>query len=124
MTELRPGNSDRVPSPRRGEVWLVNFNPGRGSEQKGVRPALVVQNNTGNQCAATTIVAAITTTLPPYPVTDVIRARTCGLPHDSLVNMAQVLTVDKGRLIRKLGELAPEQLAAVNRALRVSLDLT
>jgi mRNA interferase MazF len=58
------------------------------------------------------------------PVTVVIRARTCGLPHDSMVNMAQVLTVDKGRLIRKLGELAPEQLAAVNRALRVSLDLT
>jgi mRNA interferase MazF len=103
---------------------LVNFNPGRGSEQKGVRPALVVQNNVGNQYAATTIVAAITTTLKPYPVTVVIRARTCGLPYDSMVNMAQVLTVDKGRLIRKLGELAPDQLAAVNRALRVSLDLT
>jgi mRNA-degrading endonuclease toxin of MazEF toxin-antitoxin module len=56
MTELRPGNSDRVPSPSRGEVWLVNFNPGRGSEQKGVRPALVVQNNVGNQYAATTMV--------------------------------------------------------------------
>jgi mRNA interferase MazF len=123
MTELRLRNSGRVPSPRRGEVWLVNFNPGRGSEQKGVRPALVVQNNVGNQYAATTIVAAITTTIKPYPVTVVIRARTCRLPHDSMVNMAQVLTVDKGRLIRKLGELAPDQLAAVNRALRVSLDL-
>jgi len=123
MTELRPGNSGRVPSPKRGEVWLVNFNPGRGSEQKGVRPALVVQNNVGNQYAATTIVAAITTTIKPYPVTVVIRARTCGLPYDSMVNMAQVLTVDKRRLIRKLGELAPEQLAAANRALRVSLDL-
>jgi len=123
MTELRLRNSGRVPSPRRGEVWLVNFNPGRGSEQKGVRPALVVQNNVGNQYAATTIVAAITTTIKPYPVTVVIRARTCGLLHDSMVNLAQVLTVDKGRLIRKLGELAPDQLAAVNRALRVSLDL-
>lgn len=123
MTELRPGNSDRVPSPRRGEIWLVNFNPGRGSEQKGVRPALVVQNNVGNQYAATTIVAAITTTIKPYPVTVVIRARTCGLPHDSMVNMAQVLTIDKARLIKKLGELTPELLAAANRALRVSLDL-
>lgn len=108
----------------RGEVWLVNFNPGWGSEQKGVRPALVVQNNVGNQYAATTIVAAITTTIKPYPVTVVIGARTCGLLHDSMVNMAQVLTVDKGRLIRKLGGLTPEQLAAVNRALHVSLDLT
>jgi mRNA interferase MazF len=124
MTESRPGNSDRVPSPRRGEVWLVNFHPGRGSEQKGVLPALIVQNDVGNQYAATTIVAAITTTIKPYPVTVVIQARTCGLPHDSMVNMAQVLTVDKARLIRKLGELTPDQLAAVNRALRVSLDLT
>jgi mRNA interferase MazF len=123
MSELRPGNSDRVPSPRRGEVWLVNYHPGRGSEQKGVRPALVVQNNVGNQYAATTIVVAITTTIKPYPVTVVIRARTCGLPHDSMVNMAQILTIDKARLIKKLGELVPEQLAAVNRALRVSLDL-
>jgi mRNA interferase MazF len=103
---------------------LVDFSPGRGSEQKGVRPALVVQNNVGNQYAATTIVAAITTTIKPYPVTVVIRARTCGLLHDSMVNMAQVLTIDKARLIKKLGELVPEQLAAVNRALRISLELT
>ncbi len=119
---MRPSTETR--HPRRGEVWLVNFNPGRGSEQKGVRPALIVQNNVGNQYAATTIVAAITTTIKPYPVAVVIRGRTCGLPHDSMVNMAQVLTVDKSRLMRKLGELAPDQLAAVNRALRVSLDLT
>ena len=103
---------------------MVDFSPGRGSEQKGVRPALIVQNNVGNQYAATTIVAAITTTIKPYPVTVVIRARTCGLPHDSMVNMAQILTIDKARLIKKLGELVPEQLAAVNRALRISLDLT
>ena len=110
--------------PRRGEVWLVDFSPGRGSEQKGVRPALIVQNDVGNQYAATTIVAAITTTIKPYPVTVVFRARTCGLPHDSMVNTPQVLTIDKARLIKKLGELAPEQLAAVNRALRTSLALT
>ncbi len=119
---MRPSTEARYP--RRGEVWLVNFNPGRGSEQTGVRPALVLQNNVGNQYAATTIVAAITTTIKSYPVTVVIRARTCGLSHDSMVNMAQVLTVDKVRLIRKLGELAPDQLTAANRALRVSLDLT
>jgi len=118
---LRPSTEARYP--RRGEVWLVNFNPGRGSEQTGVRPALVVQNDVGNQYAATTIVAAITTTIKPYPVTVVVRARTCGLPHDSMVNMAQVLTIDKVRLLKKLGELTPEHLAAADRALRVSLDL-
>ena len=119
---MRPSTEPR--RPRRGEVWLADFNPGRGSEQKGVRPALVVQNDVGNQFAATTIVAAITTTIKPYPVTVVIRARTCGLPHDSMVNMAQVLTIDKARLIKRLGELTPDQLAAANRALRISLDLT
>ena len=85
--------------------------------------ALVVQNDVGNQYAATTIVAAITTTIKPYPVTVVIRARTCGLPYDSMVNTAQLLTVDKARLTRKLGELPPELLIAINRALRTSLAL-
>ena len=51
-------------TPRRGDMWLVDFNPGRGSEQKGARPALVIQNDTGNIYAATTIVAAVTSTNP------------------------------------------------------------
>jgi mRNA interferase MazF len=109
--------------PKRGDIWLVNFNPGRGSEQQGIRPALVIQNDVGNQYAATTIVAAITTTIKPYPVTVVVRARTCGLPYDSMVNLAQVLTVDQSRLIRQLGKLTVEQQTAVDRALRVSLEL-
>lgn len=58
-----------APPPRRGEVWLVNFSPGRGSEQRGIRLALVIQNDVGNQYAATTIVAAITSTIKIYPVT-------------------------------------------------------
>jgi mRNA interferase MazF len=106
---------------RRGEIWLVNFSPGRGSEQQGTRPALIVQNDIGNRYAATTIVAAITTTVKPYPVTVVIRARTCGLPSESMVNTAQLLTIDKARLVRRLGLLPPDLLAAVNRALRTSL---
>jgi mRNA interferase MazF len=118
---LKPSTESR--SPRRGDIWLANFNPGRGSEQKGIRPALVVQNDVGNQYASTTIVAAITTTIKPYPVTVVIGARTCGLPSESMVNLAQLLTVDKGRLIRRLGQLKLEQQAAVDRALRISLDL-
>ncbi len=54
---------------KRGEIWMVNFNPERGSEQKGIRPALVIQNDIGNRYASTTIVSAITTTLKKYPVT-------------------------------------------------------
>ncbi len=52
-----------VPEPRRGEVWTVNFSPGRGSEQRGIRPALIIQNDVGNKYAAATIVAAITSKL-------------------------------------------------------------
>lgn len=109
--------------PRRGEVWLVNFNPGRGSEQKGMRPALVLQNDVGNQYAATTIVAAITTTIKIYPVTVFLKKKTSGLSFDSMVNCAQILTVDKTRLKRKLGILDQTIMSQVGKALMVSLGL-
>lgn len=109
--------------PRRGEIWLVNFNPGRGSEQKGVRPALIVQNDIGNEHAATTIVAAITTTIKVYPVTFVLEKGEGGLPQRSMVNLAHILTIDKHRLLRKLGTLPVEKWEALNNALKVSLAL-
>lgn len=109
--------------PRRGEVWTVNFNPARGSEQRGLRPALVIQNDVGNEYASTTIVAAITTTIKIYPVTVPLRRREGGLPQPSMVNLAQVLTVDKSRLRRRLGTLSPERISMVDAAIRVSLDV-
>ena len=108
---------------RRGEVWLVNFNPGRGSEQKGVRPALIVQNDVGNQYAATTIVSAITTTLKKYPVTVFLSHHGGGLKAPSMVNLAQVLTIDKARLMKRLGALEAGQLREVDEALKISLGL-
>ena len=110
-------------TPRRGEVWLVNFNPGRGSKQKGIRPALVIQNDTGNACAATTIVAAITTTIKEFPVTVVLPAGEGGLKQNSMVNLAQMLTLDKRRLQKRLGNLSQPTLHRVNEAIRVSLDV-
>lgn len=68
-----------APTPRRGEMWLVNFSPGRGSEQRGIRPALVIQSDVGNQYAATTIVAAITSTIKIYPVTVALKKGEGGL---------------------------------------------
>ena len=109
--------------PRRGEVWLVNFNPGRGSEQKGIRPALVIQNDTGNIYASTTIVAAITSTIKEFPVTVVLSAGEEGLKQRSMVNLAQLLTIDKGRLRRRLGHLSDAVMEKVNEAIRVSLDV-
>ena len=82
---------------------MVNFSPVRRSEQRGNRPALIIQNDVGNQYASTTIVAAITTTIKKYPVTVLIPAGKGGLKENSMVNLAQLLTVDKGRLTKKLG---------------------
>jgi len=110
-------------TPRRGEVWLVNFNPGRGSEQKGIRPALVIQNDTGNIYASTTIVAAITSSIKEFPVTVVVSASEGGLKLRSMVNLAQLLTIDKGRLQKRLGNLSESAMEHVDEAIRVSLDV-
>jgi len=108
---------------KRGEIWLVNFNPGWGSEQTGIRPALVIQNDIGNRYASTTIVAAITTRIKIYPVTVFLSARITGLSKDSMANLAQILTLDKQRLQRKLGVLDNDTMQKVDKALGISLDL-
>lgn len=87
---------------RRGEVWLVNFNPGRDSERRGIRPAVIIQDDVGNQYAATTIITAITTTLKKYPVTVLLKRHEGGLKAPSMINLAQLLTIDKGHLAKKL----------------------
>jgi mRNA interferase MazF len=110
-----------APAIRRGEVWLVDFNPARGSEQRGMRPAVVIQNNAGNLHAATTIVAAITTTIKVFPVTVLLPPGEGGLKQRSMVNLAQVLTLDKARLRRRLGDLGDETMRRVDAAIRVSL---
>jgi mRNA interferase MazF len=111
------------PACGRGEVWMVDFNPGRGSEQTGMRPAFIIQNDVGNQYASTTIVAAITTTIKRYPVTVVLDRHEGGLKQPSMVNLAQILTLDKTRLMKKLGAVSQARLAEVNAALLLSLGL-
>src|SRR4030042_7108511 len=111
------------PFPRRGEIWLVYCNPGRGSEQKGFRPAVIIQNDIGNQYGATTIVAAITTTIKIYPVTVFLKALGGGLKNDSMVNCAQILTISKDRLKKKIGSLDKELVRKIDKPLRVSLGL-
>ncbi len=102
---------------------MVNFNPGRGSEQQGIRPALIIQNDTGNQYAATTIVAAITSTIKIYPVSVLLKKGEGRLKQLSMVNLAQILTIDKSRLRRKLGVLRAETVDRVNTAIQISLGL-
>jgi len=109
--------------PRRGEIWLVNFNPARGSEQKGMRPALVIQNDIGNEVSPITIVAAISTSIKIYPVNVKIKSLKSGLDRDSVVKLNQILTIDKSRLIKKLGKLDPSKMNEIRSALILSLGL-
>jgi len=108
----------------RGDVWWVDLrSTGRGSEQQGLRPALVIQNDVGNRYAATTIVAALTTTLKLYPVTVRVERGDGGLKQASMINLAQLLTIDKARLRTRLGTLSAAAMERVDQAIRVSLDV-
>jgi len=109
--------------PRRGEVWLVNWNPARGSEQAGRRPALVIQNNIGNEKASTTIVTAISGSVRIFPMNVKIDPPEGGLDFPSIVKTSQILTVDKRRLEKRIGRLSEEKMEEVNGAIRLSLDL-
>lgn len=110
--------------PRRGEVWLVNWNPARGSEQAGRRPALVIQNDIGNEKASSTIVAGISSSVKIFPMNVKVDPPEGGLRLASIVKTSQILTVDKKRLERRLGQLSSEKMKEVNLAVKLSLDLT
>ena len=111
------------PFPRRGEIWLVNWNPARGSEQAGKRPALVIQNDMGNEHASTTIVAALSTTIRIYPMNVLIEPPQGGLTKPSIIKTGQILTVSKDRLEKRLGQMEDKKMEEVDRALRLSLAL-
>ncbi len=109
--------------PLRGEVWIVNWNPSRGSEQAGRRPALVIQNNIGNEKAATTIVAAISSSIRIYPMNVKLDPPEGGLERISIVKTSQLLTVSKKRLEKKLGRVSAQKMVEINRAIKLSLEL-
>jgi len=110
--------------PKRGEVWLVNWNPARGSEQTGKRPALVIQNDIGNEKAPTTIVAAISSTVRIYPINVEVNPPEGGLDRPSIIKTSQILTVAKERLEKRLGRLSKDRMHDVNRAIKLSLALS
>jgi mRNA-degrading endonuclease toxin of MazEF toxin-antitoxin module len=88
------------------------------------RTAVVLQNDVGNRAAATTIVAAVTTTIRPFPVTVVVEPGEGGLDRRSMVNLAQIVTIDQDRLLRHLGTLSAARMLDVDVAVRVSLTLS
>lgn len=112
-------------SPRRGEVYRVAFDPTLGSEIRKTRPALVIQNDVANRRSPIVIVAAITSKVDArvYPTEVAVPRGEGGLAGDSLVLLNQIRSIDRLRLVRKLGRLPPLRMRHVDRALRVSLGL-
>jgi mRNA interferase MazF len=111
---------------KRGEIYLVSFDPTVGHEIKKIRPALIIQNDIGNHYGLLTIVAAITSKVSPvpYPVEVVMEASGAnGLSIRSAIRLDQIRTVDRQRLIKCLGVIDPGTLAKVNRAIQISLGL-
>ena len=110
---------------KRGEIYYADLSPVIGSEQGGVRPVLIVQNDVGNRYSPTVIAAAITsqrdkTNLPTHIKVD---ADGCGLSKDSIVLLEQVRTIDKRRLKERMGSLDVDAMDMVDRALSVSFGL-
>lgn len=110
---------------KRGDIYYADLSPVVGSEQGGIRPVLIVQNNVGNKYSPTVIAAAITsqqfkTRLPTHIDVD---AAVCGLSKDSVVLLEQIRTLDKQRLKEKMGNLPERDMNRINDALSVSMGL-
>ena len=111
---------------KRGELYYADLSPVVGSEQGGIRPVLVLQNDVGNKYSPTVIAAATTSKInkAKLPTHIELQAGKFCLPKDSVVLLEQIRTIDKRRLKAKIGELPPEVLKKVNNALMISLGLT
>ena len=111
---------------RRGELHLVAFDPTIGHEIQKTRPALVIQNDVGNRYSPLTIVAAITSRVPaePFPVEVTVEpTKSNGLTVRSAIRLDQVRTIDRQRLIKRLGKLDPASMRRVDEAIKISLGL-
>mgnify|MGYP003305403525 CR=1 FL=1 len=111
---------------KRGDIYYADLSPVVGSEQGGVRPVLIVQNDVGNKYSPTVIAAAITsqrekTNLPTHIK---VNAHDCGLAKDSVVLLEQVRTLDKKRLREKMGILDKSEMYKIDKALSVSFGLS
>ena len=115
---------EKVSDIKRGEIHLVSFDPTVGHEIQKTRPALIIQNDIGNQYSLLTIVAAITSKVSSVPVEVVVDStQSSGLEVRSAIRLDQIRTVDRQRLIRRLGSVDAATLQKVDQAIRISLAL-
>ena len=112
-------------SVKRGEIYYADLSPVVGSEQGGVRPVLIIQNDVGNRYSPTVIAAAITSQRDKakLPTHIEVAAGSCGLQKDSTVLLEQVRTLDKRRLRERMGELPRETMESIDTALSISFGL-
>ena len=110
---------------RRGDIFYADLSPVVGSEQGGIRPVLIIQNDIGNKHSPTVICAAITSKInkAKLPTHIELSAEVYGLPKDSVVLLEQVRTLDKRRLKEKIGVIDEFKMQKISRALLISLGL-
>lgn len=110
---------------KRGDVFFADLSPVVGSEQGGIRPVLIIQNDIGNRFSPTVIVAAITAQIQKakLPTHIEIDAKTYGFDRDSVILLEQIRTIDKQRLTDKITNLDDEMMVKVNEAMQISLGL-
>ncbi len=110
---------------KRGDIYYADLSPVVGSEQGGVRPVLIVQNDVGNRFSPTVIAAAITSqrSKANLPTHIMLNAATTGLSRDSIVLLEQIRTIDKHRLKERMGRLDDRSMLQVDQALSVSFGL-
>lgn len=110
----------------RGEIYYADLSPVVGSEQGGIRPVLIVQNDVGNRFSPTVIAAAITSQLDKarLPTHISLPAKECGLQKNSIVLLEQIRTLDKRRLKERMGQLDDTSMGKIDTALSVSFGLS
>ena len=110
---------------KRGDIFYADLSPVIGSEQGGIRPVIIIQNDIGNKYSPTVIVAAITSQInkAKLPTHVEISSEEYGLNKDSVVLLEQVRTLDKKRLKEKIGHMTDSDMEKVDRALRISIGI-
>ena len=110
---------------KRGDIYYADLSPVVGSEQGGVRPVLIVQNDTGNRHSPTVIAAAITSQMGKarLPTHFQLQGQSVGLSRDSVILLEQIRTIDKSRLRERMGRLDENTMSAVDSAIAVSFGL-
>ena len=110
---------------KRGDIYYADLSPVVGSEQGGIRPVLVIQNDIGNKYSPTVIAAAITSQInkAKMPTHIELAAKDYGLNKDSVILLEQIRTIDKRRLREKIGRIDDRLMASVNNALSISFGL-